>query len=83
MKFKLIFLSFISSISLCALTSPLAIAASTEKDAPRWFEIEVILFKQLGDKKLLKERFFDDEKLPDYARYYDLLTPYLQPNISV
>jgi len=82
MKYKLTFLSFISSISLCALTSPLALAATAQEEAPRWFEVEVILFKQLGDKKLLKEQFYDNVQLPLYDNYFDLLTPYLQPNIA-
>jgi len=79
MKFKLTLLSFISSISLCAITSPLALAV---EKAPRWFEVEVILFKQLGDKKLLKEHFPDEIQLANYDHYFDLLTPYLQPDIA-
>jgi len=82
MKFKLTFLSFISSLSLCALTSPLVVAATAKEKAPRWFEVEVILFKQLGDKKLLKEHFPDEIQLANYDHYFDLLTPYLQPDIA-
>ncbi len=82
MKFKLTFLSFISSISLCALTNTSVIAATAQEKAPRWFEVEVILFKQLGDKKLLKEQFTNDVQLPNYENYFDLLTPYLQPDIA-
>jgi len=46
-----------------------------------WFEIEVILFSQLGDKSRLKEVFPDSSSLPKYPRVIDLLGPYLQPNI--
>jgi hypothetical protein len=81
MKFKLTFLSFISSISLCALTSTFAITAQAK--APRWFEVEVILFEQLGDKRLLKEQFTREAQLPHYDSYFDLLTPYLQPDLTV
>jgi len=46
-----------------------------------WFEIEVILFSQLGDKSRLKEVFPDSSSLPNYPRVIDLLGPYLQPDI--
>jgi len=46
-----------------------------------WFEIEVILFSQLGDKSRLKEIFPDSSSLPNYPKVIDLLGPYLQPNI--
>ena len=46
-----------------------------------WFEIEVILFSQLGDKSRLKEKFPDSRSLPNYPKIIDLLGPYLQPDI--
>jgi len=54
-------------------------------EAERWFEIEVILFKQLNDKAALKEQFPDKlnaKKLPEYSNSFDLLNPYLQPNLA-
>ncbi|MBL4940767.1 MAG: hypothetical protein JKY81_03795 [Colwellia sp.] len=56
-----------------------------EKKPERWFEIEVILFKQLGDKTILKEQFPDHinaVNLPHYQQSFDLLTPYLQPDLT-
>lgn len=47
-----------------------------------WFEIEVILFSQIGDKSVLKEKFDAAPELPKYSRYLDLLNPYLQPDIQ-
>jgi len=46
-----------------------------------WFEIEVILFSQLGDKSRLKEVFPETSTLPNYPKVIDLLGPYLQPDI--
>ena len=50
--------------------------------ADRWFEMEVILFSQLGDKAKLKEQFPENTALPNYRRVIDLLGPYLNPNVS-
>jgi hypothetical protein len=64
-------------------------SASVETTKPekpeRWFEIEVMLFKQLGNKATLKEHFpegIDSSNLPRYRQSFDLLSPYLQPNLS-
>ncbi len=68
----------LSSTSMCALAAP-------EKKSDRWFEVEVILFKQLGNKNNLKEQFLDDvnaNTLPQYKRSVDLFTPYLQPDLT-
>ncbi|MFT5758122.1 MAG: hypothetical protein ACI9LM_002861 [Alteromonadaceae bacterium] len=46
-----------------------------------WFEIEVILFSQLGDRSRSKEVFPDSSTLPHYPKIIDLLGPYLQPDI--
>jgi hypothetical protein len=46
-----------------------------------WFEIEVILFSQIGDKSRLKEVFPEVSTLPSYPKVIDLLGPYLQPDI--
>jgi len=85
MKFNSIFLS--SLLTLCV--SQVAISASVETTKPenpeRWFEIEVILFKQLNNKATLKEQFPDginSSSLPSYRQSFDLLNPYLQPNLT-
>ena len=59
--------------------------ATEQESAERWFEVEVILFKQLGDKSTLKEKFPDNintTSLPNYPQSFDLLTPYLQPDLT-
>ena len=59
--------------------------SATEQE-DRWFEIEVILFSQLGDKTKLKEIFPDQEQqpsaLPNYRNVRDLLTPYIYPDLT-
>ena len=47
-----------------------------------WFEIEVILFSQLGDKSLLQEAFPETSHVPTPTKIIDLLGPYLDPNIA-
>jgi hypothetical protein len=82
MKSKLSLSCSLASLALiCIFTSTVLPVYAASPAAPRWFEIEVIFFKQLGDKALLKEQFIDNE-LPKYSRSFDLLTPYLQPNIT-
>jgi hypothetical protein len=82
MKAKLSLNSPLISLALiCSFTASVLPGNAVSSEAPRWFEIEVIFFKQLGDKNLLKEQFVDNE-LPNYSRSFDLLTPYLQPDIS-
>jgi hypothetical protein len=58
------------------------LSAADEIDADRWFEIEVILFTQLGDKTELKEQFPENTALPKYKKSIDLLGPYLNPDIT-
>ena len=69
---------------LCAIAMvlPLSANAASEKNKDRWFEIEVILFSQLGDKSQLKENFPESGELPKYRRTNDLLAQYLNPNIT-
>lgn len=76
MKFK--------QLLLCAasLTLPFATTAVAQNNKDRWFEVEVILFSQLGDKSQLKEFFSDQEPLPQYRRSVDLLAEYLNPDIK-
>ncbi len=81
MKTKLSVAS-ISALGLAtALTASNSWAASNEIDQ-RWFEVEVILFSQLGDKLALRERFEKGKSLPNYHTF-DLLSEYLQPNLSL
>lgn len=81
MKFKA--KAFTSLLTLSCLSTT---GIATEQDnAERWFEIEVILFTQLNDKSELKEQFADDvsaANLPQYQQSFDLLSSYLQPNLS-
>jgi len=58
------------------------ISAAGKNKADRWFEMEVILFSQLGDKAQLKEQFPDNSPLPQYRKIIDLLGPYLNPDIT-
>ena len=48
----------------------------------RWFEVEVILLSQLGDKADIKEVFTTNKALPNYNRHIELLAPYLSPDIK-
>jgi len=84
MKLSVRFFSSLYISLLCACASSSVTATQTDKPE-RWFEIEVILFKQLSDKKLLKEQFPDNissTNLPQYKKHIDILTPYLQPKLS-
>jgi hypothetical protein len=78
-KFQLAALLFISTVFALPTFS------ATEQEE-RWFEIEVILFSQLGDKTQLKESFPNQEQqasvLPNYRKVRDLLTPYIYPDIT-
>ncbi|MGB0936093.1 MAG: CsiV family protein [Colwellia sp.] len=69
--------------SLLVFFTSSSFAYVEEKEASRWFEIEVILFEQLGDKKALNEEFPDNKPLPKYLNQYDLIKEYALPNISV
>ena len=82
MKCKLILFTFIYLISSGAQSVSVTLAETVEQEPPRWFEVEVIFFKQIADKTLLKEQFSRHIQLPKYTQSFDLLTPYLQPNIS-
>ena len=58
------------------------LASATVSANERWFEMEVILFTQLGDKSAINESFPEESKLPNYRRVRDLLSPYLQPDLT-
>lgn len=84
MKLRVRLFSSLYISLLCASVSGSVLATQAEKPE-RWFEIEVILFKQLGNKETLKEQFPDNissVSLPQYKKFFDLLTPYLQPSLS-
>ena len=69
---------------LCIGVSNNVFSAQTEKPE-RWFEIEVILFNQLGNKDTLKEYFpenINESNLPQHKKYYDLFSAYLQPDLT-
>ena len=85
MKFNSVFLSTLLIFSVVQMGVSTSVLAFEQNSNERWFEVEVILFKQLGDKKLLKEQFPDNvnaSNLPQYSQSFDLLTEYLQPNLS-
>ncbi len=67
--------------SLCLLTSHITLATDNVKEE-RWFEIEVILFKQLTDKSKNTEQFTSNDLSTRKSRALDLLAPYLQPDIT-
>ena len=67
--------------SLCLLTSHITLATDNVKEE-RWFEIEVILFKQLTDKSKNTEQFTSNDLSTRKSRALDLLAPYLQPDIK-
>jgi hypothetical protein len=70
------------TISLISCFTAFKPAYAKEKTAPRWFEIEVIIFNQLNDKEVLNETFPQYKPLPKYERAYELLNSFVQPNIS-
>ncbi|MGB2740785.1 MAG: CsiV family protein [Cognaticolwellia sp.] len=73
----------LTQLFLCsaALALPLTLHAATQKSDDRWFDVEIILFSQLGDKSQLKESFPDTSELPKHRRIEDLLRWYLNPDI--
>ena len=73
----------LTQLVLCAaaIALPLSSHAASQKSNDRWFEVEIILFSQLGDKTQLKENFPDTTDLPKYRYAEDLLGKYLNPDI--
>lgn len=87
MKLNSVFLYLLLSLSILILFTNTAVYAQNQEQSSsdRWFEIEVILFKQLGNKNELKEQFpsgINASILPPYKQFYDLLGPYIQPNLT-
>ncbi|MFD2165980.1 CsiV family protein [Thalassotalea euphylliae] len=67
------------------LTAAISLSLATSAGAAvdkRWFETEVILFTQLGDKGKLQEAFTGDGVLSNHPKVMDLLTPYLYPDVA-
>ena len=77
-----IFAFILSALSL--IISPLSFAANNNSKTQneRWFEIEVILFKQITSASENSEVFSPVNLSNKKQRALDLLTPYLQPNIA-
>jgi len=70
------------TISLSSVTWSSNANAAAKNYSNTWFEIEVILFNQLGDKSQLREAFPDSSIIPEPVNIIDLLGPYLTPDIS-
>ena len=72
--------------SLCLLTSCNALATNSAKvsavEEARWFEIEVIIFKQVTDNSKNTEKFSPNDLTSKKRNAIDLIAPYLQPNIA-
>ncbi len=72
--------------SLCLLTSNSSLATesteSSSDEQARWFEIEVILFKQVSNNSQNTEQFSSTDLSAKKRKAFDLLAPYLQPDIS-
>jgi len=67
---------------LAAIIATNAPVAQADRWSGKWFEVEVILLSQLADKSSIREHFDEARPLPKYRRFYDLLSPYLQPDIA-
>jgi len=85
MKLNLAFLSTVLIFNSIPLAMSAEALAEKKAQTERWFEVEVILFKQLNNKSALKEQFpnnISTDSLPKYKQSFDLLNPYLQPNLT-
>lgn len=85
MKLNSAFFSSLFAITIAQTVISADVWAAKQDKPERWFEIEVILFKQLGNKAALKEQFpegINASNLPSYKQAFDLFTPYLQPNLT-
>lgn len=72
--------------SLCLLTSCIALATDSANvsavEEARWFEIEVIIFKQITNNSKNTEQFSPSDLAAKKRKAIDLLAPYLQPDIA-
>ena len=84
--FKSAFKLSITFTSLCLLTNHHAFAADSSNQSKanddRWFEIEVILFKQKANNLDNNEQFSSSDINIKKRPVFDLLAPYLQPSIA-
>jgi len=85
MKFNSALFSSLLVLSISQIAMSADVWAAKQEKPERWFEVEVILFKQLTNKAALKEQFPDGinaGNLPNYRQSFDLFSPYLQPSLS-
>lgn len=85
MKFNSAIFSSVLIISLSQIAMSTNAWAVKQEKPERWFEIEVILFKQLGNKSAFKEQFpegINASNLPNYRQSFDLLGSYVQPDLT-
>ncbi len=74
-------MNIIKSITLLlAVTLPYSASAALQTYENTWFEIEVILFKQLSDKSQIQEVFSETNQLSQPEKIIDILRPYLAFN---
>ena len=84
MKVNSAFFYSLFALSISQLTMSVNAYAKKQVADERWFEVEVILFQQLGDKTAFKEQFPEGtnaSNLPNYDKYFDLLGSYIQPDL--
>lgn len=84
MKYHSIFTPALTSLCLLTTTASFASESSTlpVEDPARWFEIEIILFKHISTQERNEEQFSAQNLSAKKRNALDLLTPYLQPNIT-
>jgi hypothetical protein len=85
MKVNPAFLYSLLALSISTLTMSSNVYAKNKAADERWFEVEVILFQQLGNKTELKEQFPEDinvSSLPNYQKSFDLLGPHINPDLT-
>jgi hypothetical protein len=87
MKYHSIITSALTSFCLLTSNSSLATeSAKSSADQARWFEIEVIIFKHLSSSTAKNSENTEQFSPPDLStknrQAFDLLAPYLQPDIA-
>jgi hypothetical protein len=85
MKVNSTFFYSLFALSISQLTMSADVFAKKQAADERWFEIEVILFQQLGDKTEFKEQFpegINATNLPNYQKSFDLLNAYIKPDLT-
>ena len=75
-------IALLTSFLILTLSSTVTLATEASTVEDRWFEVEVILFNQLGDKHKLMEKFPTHANLPQYDQVDDILSPFLHPDIA-